>query len=53
MRSVTVLGLGPMGQASRDAGVEAGALESLRRHVDAAVDAGYGHDDLSRVVAMQ
>jgi len=39
--------------ASRDAGVEAGALESLRRHVDAAVDAGYGHDDLSRVVAMQ
>jgi hypothetical protein len=33
--------------------VEAGALESLRRHVDAAVDAGHGQDDLSRVVAMQ
>jgi 3-hydroxyisobutyrate dehydrogenase-like beta-hydroxyacid dehydrogenase len=39
--------------ASGDAGVEAGALESFRRHVDAAVYAGYGHDDLSRVVAMQ
>jgi 3-hydroxyisobutyrate dehydrogenase-like beta-hydroxyacid dehydrogenase len=39
--------------ASGDAGVEAGALESFRRHVDAAVHAGYGHDDLSRVVAMQ
>ena len=38
--------------ASRDAGVEAGALESFRRHVDAAVDAGHGQDDLSRVVAM-
>jgi 3-hydroxyisobutyrate dehydrogenase-like beta-hydroxyacid dehydrogenase len=39
--------------ASRDAGVEAGALESLRRHVDAAVDAGHGQDDLSRVVAVR
>jgi 3-hydroxyisobutyrate dehydrogenase-like beta-hydroxyacid dehydrogenase len=39
--------------ASGDAGVEAGALESFRGHVDAAVDAGYGQDDLSRVVAMR
>jgi 3-hydroxyisobutyrate dehydrogenase-like beta-hydroxyacid dehydrogenase len=39
--------------ASRDAGVEAGALESFRRHVDAAVDAGYGQDEITRVAAMQ
>jgi 3-hydroxyisobutyrate dehydrogenase-like beta-hydroxyacid dehydrogenase len=34
--------------ASRDAGVEAGALESFRRHVDAAVAAGHGLDEISR-----
>jgi 3-hydroxyisobutyrate dehydrogenase-like beta-hydroxyacid dehydrogenase len=34
--------------ASRDAGVEAGALESFRRHVDAAVAAGHGQDEISR-----
>jgi hypothetical protein len=39
--------------ASRDAGVEAGALESFRRHVDAAVDAGYGQDEITRVAAMR
>jgi hypothetical protein len=39
--------------ASRDAGVEAGALESLRRHVDAAVDAGHGQDEITRLLVMR
>jgi 3-hydroxyisobutyrate dehydrogenase-like beta-hydroxyacid dehydrogenase len=39
--------------ASREAGVEAGALESLRRHVDAAVDAGHGQDEITRLLVMR
>lgn len=35
--------------ASRDAGVDAAALESFRRSVDAAVAAGHGQDEISRV----
>jgi 3-hydroxyisobutyrate dehydrogenase-like beta-hydroxyacid dehydrogenase len=38
--------------ASRDAGVEAGALESFRRHVDAAVAAGHGRDEISRALVL-
>jgi len=37
--------------ASRDAGVDAAALESFRRSVDAAVAAGHGQDEISRVFA--
>lgn len=37
--------------ASRDAGVHAGALEVFRGYVDAAVEAGYGADEISRIAA--
>ena len=37
--------------ASRDAGVDPAALEAFRRVVDAAVAAGYGQDEISRVFA--
>jgi len=35
--------------ASRAAGVDAGALEAFRGYVDAAVAAGYGADEISRI----
>ncbi|BBY19039.1 NAD(P)-dependent oxidoreductase [Mycolicibacterium litorale] len=38
--------------ASRAAGVDAGALEALRGYVDAAVAAGYGADEISRIAHM-
>ncbi|HEV7418982.1 MAG TPA: NAD(P)-binding domain-containing protein [Mycobacterium sp.] len=37
---------------SREAGVDAGTLESFRRYVDAAVDAGHGQDEISSVLAV-
>jgi 3-hydroxyisobutyrate dehydrogenase-like beta-hydroxyacid dehydrogenase len=37
--------------ASRDAGVDAGALEAFRGYVDAAVADGYGADESSRIAA--
>jgi 3-hydroxyisobutyrate dehydrogenase-like beta-hydroxyacid dehydrogenase len=37
--------------ASQDAGVDAGALEALRGHVDAAVADGYGAEEISRIAA--
>ncbi|CDP87812.1 MULTISPECIES: NAD(P)-dependent oxidoreductase [Mycolicibacterium] len=36
--------------ASGSAGLDAGALETFRGYVDAAVDAGYGADEISRIV---
>ncbi|OMB85953.1 NAD(P)-dependent oxidoreductase [Mycolicibacterium conceptionense] len=36
--------------ASGSAGLDAGALAALRGYVDAAVDAGYGADEISRIV---
>lgn len=36
--------------ASGSAGLDAGALEAFRGYVDAAVDAGYGADEISRIV---
>ncbi|SEH58008.1 3-hydroxyisobutyrate dehydrogenase [Mycolicibacterium rutilum] len=37
--------------ASRDAGVDAGALEAFSGYVDAAVAAGHGADEISRITA--
>jgi len=37
--------------ASRDAGVDAGVLEAFRAYVDAAVAAGHGADEVSRVAS--
>jgi hypothetical protein len=37
--------------ASRDAGVDAGALEAFRRYVDTTVANGHGSDDVSRVAS--
>lgn len=36
--------------ASRAAGLDAGALEAFRGYVDAAVDAGHGADEISRII---
>ncbi|CQD23118.1 6-phosphogluconate dehydrogenase [Mycolicibacterium conceptionense] len=36
--------------ASGSAGLDAGALEAFRGYVDAAVGAGYGADEISRIV---
>ncbi|HEY6649692.1 MAG TPA: NAD(P)-dependent oxidoreductase, partial [Mycobacterium sp.] len=37
--------------ASKDAGVDAGALEAFRGYVDAAVAEGYGAEESSRIAA--
>lgn len=37
--------------ASRDAGVDTGVLEAVRGYVDAAVAAGYGADEISRIAS--